>query len=356
MFFLLNPFLLLDIDHAAHDISSEISHYAGGHPGATVDRGLPHLAATLGGLADDLGPALSALAIIGVVAGLRRNLRATVILVGVPGIHLLFMSLQRVQILRNVLAMLPVLAIFSALGLVAVLRPLWGISPFRGLSVRRIAAVALAALALTSGGIDRLRAIYDLEVESRNTLSETIDSLDRSPTEVLVARELRLAPDAIGRLRSARKTTVFDALVLPPVLTAHLVATLEEGERAGVLTIYEPRADGSAYIRRKGIGARELAGALDRLAPRLVSLLADRIRQTPRESVVVLPRFTTDPRWPEGQVFAAVWNDAVASFGEVTQLGRYPLRINYPYGPPSHLGDPLLAIVGGGGRPEPAGV
>ncbi len=352
-FALLNPFVVLDLGHALDDIGSEVRHYSLGHPGATVTRGLPHLAAMLAALAGELGPVLTVTAVIGLAVALGRNRRATLVMVGVPGVHLLFMSLQRAFIIRNALAAVPMLAILGALGLAALLQPLWGSTGRQGLlaHLRRVAALVVATCALATVGVTRLGSMYTLDVESRRSVLGAVDRLVPAPSSVLVARELRLAPPTLAALRSTAQVTTFDAIALPPVVAADLVTRLSNDEQEGIHLLYDLRAESSAYHRRDHVGARQMARALDLLAPRIGPLLSARIRQVEAGTVLLVPLYRADPRWPEGHAFAAAWNELVESLPSTALLGSQPLLVNYPYGPPPHLGDPRLAIVRGTADP-----
>ncbi|MCB9550052.1 MAG: glycosyltransferase family 39 protein [Myxococcales bacterium] len=120
-YLLTTPGTLLDYGRFLHHLSYELAHYAKGHGSYSVPDTSTHLAkmgAWLGGAALSPWPtvawAWAALALLGLGLTLRRGRRW--LLVVLPLAYLLFLGRQRVLIVRNLLILLPFLAIWAAIG------------------------------------------------------------------------------------------------------------------------------------------------------------------------------------------------------------------------------------------------
>lgn len=133
-FLLTTPGVLLDTAQFLDNVREEITHYSQmGHHNHTVTPGFEHLGLNLLYLgAVTFSPAsallawivalISAFGLILTAAGKIPRVRpalASVVWV-LPLVYLLYMSLQRVMIVRNLMILLPFMAIFAALGVHAV--------------------------------------------------------------------------------------------------------------------------------------------------------------------------------------------------------------------------------------------
>lgn len=125
-FVLTTPAMLVDPLRVVKDIQFEMAHYASGHMGYSVQPGLQHIQLLLTYLAfvafSPLAPLAAivfGLALVGIYAVIRqRSSLESIILVGIPGLHLLYISNQGVLFVRNYQVLLPFLAIYAALGAV----------------------------------------------------------------------------------------------------------------------------------------------------------------------------------------------------------------------------------------------
>jgi hypothetical protein len=118
------PATVLQPTKLAHAVFFEMSHYAvGGHAGHAVGRGFEHAWRMLAYFSTvSLSPYLPiallmfALAIIGIVSVMRRNPREGAVLLVFPLFYLLYFSMQRAMVVRNLLAVIPFLGAAAARG------------------------------------------------------------------------------------------------------------------------------------------------------------------------------------------------------------------------------------------------
>ncbi|MFT5049652.1 MAG: hypothetical protein ACI8QZ_001045 [Chlamydiales bacterium] len=144
----LQPFIFL------RHVGFEIDHYRTGHYGATIDSGLPHLAAMMRYLFVHLFSQQVALALlvsisaaIGLMHCVRRAPRTALLLASFPIAYLLYMSTQRVLFVRNLLFVAPVIAVFAAHGATGLWSSLGGSRRSAGARAQ-LAAAGMLGLAL----------------------------------------------------------------------------------------------------------------------------------------------------------------------------------------------------------------
>lgn len=124
-FVLTTPAMLVDPLRVIKDIQFEITHYSNGHLGYSVKPGLEHLMLLLPYLASvafspvaPLAAIIFGLSITGIYAVIRQSRwLESVTLVGMPVLHLLYISTQSVLFVRNYQVLLPFLAVLAALGI-----------------------------------------------------------------------------------------------------------------------------------------------------------------------------------------------------------------------------------------------
>ncbi|MCW5732929.1 MAG: hypothetical protein KIS73_02325 [Enhydrobacter sp.] len=155
VFLLLVPGVLLEPDIFWGHVIEESQHYAYGHGRQTVDQGWDHLSRMLIYLFavafspyPILATTVGAFILLGIYALLRSPDRAErwlgAVLVGVPALYLLFLATHRVLFVRNLLQVLPSLALFAGFGFQWLYESL-GQAPQKRL---RFIPVALLALVL----------------------------------------------------------------------------------------------------------------------------------------------------------------------------------------------------------------
>jgi hypothetical protein len=118
-FLLLQPYAVLDWSHFSDAVLREMHHYRTGHPNHEGEPGLAQLLFHLRHFYKDFGPVLSALLMLGVVYGMVVERRKTLLVLLFPLGALLFMSMQRVNFPRNLLAAQVCLSVFVGMGLLA---------------------------------------------------------------------------------------------------------------------------------------------------------------------------------------------------------------------------------------------
>ena len=140
------PGVILDTGTFIDDVFYEMRHYGSGHEGYSVTAGPAHAWLMLQyiGLAvfskyAAVSMLIVLLAVVGAVAVFRRDRRLAILVVAVPILFFIYMSGQSVMLVRNLLLLLPALAILAARGAAEVGARL----PGRGQWVVAIVATAI---------------------------------------------------------------------------------------------------------------------------------------------------------------------------------------------------------------------
>ena len=128
-FFVTTPGALLEPDNFVRDVLSEVAHYREGHGSYTVAPGFEHaskLMIYLVGVAPSQNFAISVgtslVALVGSISLLQDKPKLAIWLLSLPVFYVLYMSTQHVLIVRNLLLIIPFLAIFAALGVQRLIR------------------------------------------------------------------------------------------------------------------------------------------------------------------------------------------------------------------------------------------
>lgn len=140
------PGMLLQPFKFWHEVEFEMWHYSFGHSKQTVSAGLEHLVKNLEYLATVqlshfamIAVLLFGLAMIGVWALWRESRRLAGLLLMFPVMYLLFMSLQRAMLIRNLLILVPFVALLISMGVLY----LWRLARFRGLKIMLVVVIGL---------------------------------------------------------------------------------------------------------------------------------------------------------------------------------------------------------------------
>jgi hypothetical protein len=155
------PGTVLEYARFFTDVRREYAHYHDqGHPGGhSIQAGLPHLRAACEYLScaalsryPIIAAACSALAVVGAAALVRERGVKALALLAFPVFYVGYMSLQRVIVVRNLLVVIPFLALFAARGGAVTARAA------RRLRGGRLVVTALLAAMLASNAIWLVRA------------------------------------------------------------------------------------------------------------------------------------------------------------------------------------------------------
>ncbi len=129
VYLVVTPATVLQPAKVSSAVFYEMKHYATGHGGHTVGRGLAHMWRMCSFFATVLfSPYLPValfffiLAIIGIATAVARNWREEAVLLVFPVSYFLYFGTQRAMVVRNLLAVAPFLAIAAAHGAVQVAR------------------------------------------------------------------------------------------------------------------------------------------------------------------------------------------------------------------------------------------
>jgi 4-amino-4-deoxy-L-arabinose transferase-like glycosyltransferase len=184
-YLIITPGTLLDTSDFWRDVSYEIEHYGSrGHHNHTVTPGLEHLSLILTYLLGVvfspvpwIALAFSALIPVGVVRLWRGDRRALWVIGAFVVVYLLYMSSQRVMLVRNLLILVPALAVFSAAGALW----LWERLPWRPARAAVPALIALLLAVNAAWGIEATRTVIardDIDAYAAQTFDYIVDHPD----------------------------------------------------------------------------------------------------------------------------------------------------------------------------------
>lgn len=207
------PFAIIDLPAFFEGLYSQFGHYAGGHDGATYERGFDHLTVMLQTIFSDFGPLVILLALLGAADLLQRNWRSGLVLLSFPIAYLLFMSLFKVFFPRNLLSILIGIGILAAAGVVALFRIGAGmlhrlLPKLPDVAVRATMLIFTAVLTLATANWPALTAEIDAAPDSRNQLTQWLLETLPPGTTVIVPAELCLATEPLAE-RFSVKTVPF---------------------------------------------------------------------------------------------------------------------------------------------------
>lgn len=187
------PYTLISYEQFWKGITYEAWHYSvAGHEGNDGARGFPQLVFyTRWLLSDGVGVVGALLAAIGVYSLFKRNRTGALTLVAFPLAYTAFMACQKVNFTRNMVTIVPFVAIYAACGL----------SYLLSLFTRRwsravvgITCAAAALLPLTSLSTEMLVSAIS-RVESRDTLRQWLQGERPRFHDVALAGPLQAQPD-----------------------------------------------------------------------------------------------------------------------------------------------------------------
>lgn len=283
------PFALLDLPKFLNGLAFEVTHYATGHAGQDGDVGLPKLAFYGGHLMQDFGLVALAAACAGLVWIGRSDWRKLVVLLSFPVLLLAILSTRRVEFFRNVLPILPFIAIAVAAGIVA-------LSQWAGTFLApesRFRALAAAAI---------------------------------PPVLFVAALHAPLAsfPDQWTPVQESRREAVeWIVQNIPRDRTLIIPVELE-------LRTSELEAAGYAVVSRP----------FKRLHTRDAYRRAAQAIEGP--AVFLVPRWRADPRFPDGELADRLDNAASKATVKLRSFEGGALKVNYPRTVTE--GNPAIAI------------
>jgi hypothetical protein len=209
-FALANPAIFFALGEVLGALAYNATHYAQGHDKFAVERGLGHLITDLGWFLKEFGWFGSLASLIGMGVLFRRDWRSAATLLSMPVLYVGYMSTQRVHFTRNLLAPTAFLAIFVAVGVLAVADLVWKKMKSwprtrRHATAATVGLVVVAYVSLLP--LDRLKANYAFR-ESRVLAARWLsDHFDRN-TPIAVALRTGMDPRILRRRFS--KVTVVD--------------------------------------------------------------------------------------------------------------------------------------------------
>ncbi len=284
------PYSLIDIPGFLNGVGFEAFHYASGHRGMSAEPGWPQFVYYMEAFVVEFGVAGLATALVGVAAFGLGDPRRAAILVIYPALALWMLVAQRTHFPRNLLSLLPVVALFVAYGVIvihraiarAVARRTWRVSTSTGVRVTASALLLVAAVPFWHFP-DQLRGHTDSRNEAQAWLQERI------PAEwgIVIPAQLR-----------------FDARAL--------------------------KAKG-ARVTEVDLQGAPTGGALNAL-----------LGQTPGPAVILVPRWGADSRFP-GQDLADTLNRLRGGWQVMKTFGANPVLVNYSEPVPS--GDPAFDVA-----------
>jgi len=215
VFYITSPGIFLELSRGMADIFSEMSHYSLGHAGHTVQSGWQHLGLILVyllGVVFSHQPVLailvSILMIIGGVLVWRMDNNRLVgrVMILTMLAYLVYFSTQRVMFVRNMMALVPLMAVLAALGAGYLFRK--STTTWKRVALVGMLTVLLgynffwqwqAANSIRSGGPEKCTAILDV----LNTKSQQVYWLSPEAREILHDCGFSLPANVIGNPQAA---------------------------------------------------------------------------------------------------------------------------------------------------------
>jgi hypothetical protein len=200
-FFVGTPYALFDFSTFYEDVRYEILHYSvGGHGGADIEPGLPHMLHQLKLIGENFGWVFMPFAVLGLIKLVGRA--PGLLILGYQMIYFLSVTQTKVSFHRNVLILYPFVVILFGIGLLLVYEFLaqegW---------LRKLLGILLIFLVGGYLAFSSVRAAYRSwkvwsRPETRTRAVMRINELTESSDDVLVgvALELRMHPRDLARL------------------------------------------------------------------------------------------------------------------------------------------------------------
>ena len=159
-FFIASPYSFFELTRFLDGMAHEIAHYRRGHIGHQGEYNRLFYLIFLG--SRGFGPVLAALGLYGAYSMVRRFRREYLLVLVFPVLYILFLGGYKVRFVRNLMPVLPYLAIWIGCGAVALFRDVRGTWP----ALKRVAGWKLAIpgllLAFAVPGAITLSESYDL--------------------------------------------------------------------------------------------------------------------------------------------------------------------------------------------------
>lgn len=185
-----SPYIVASFPEFWRDMTYEVWHYGvAGHEGNVAPRGIPQAIFYGRWLLDEgVGIAPALLAFIGLVATLRQRDRVTLVLLAFPFAYASLMIMQKANFTRNMIALVPYVALLAALGLRVV------VSHISRQELRAVTYFALAAFSLAQMTRTSMSTIAEAvqHRDSRDTLATWLTQDQLRDYEVAVAGPLQI--------------------------------------------------------------------------------------------------------------------------------------------------------------------
>ncbi|HZE90008.1 MAG TPA: glycosyltransferase family 39 protein [Verrucomicrobiae bacterium] len=257
------PYALLDLPRFLDGAGGELRHYKVlGHGNETIAPGWPHLMVESTALQGHLGLAGSALALGGLAAmGFRKVSRG---LVAYPILHVLLMAQTRVFFPRNLVVVLPFLAVAFGAGVVFLWRRLRRLGERRtDLRLAAPAFVLFTAVLLTDGMGVALAKSWEAgaAVETRTMAMDRVASIAGAPGapagRIGIAEELRVHESDVRKVAGGADVRPFLDLICRPDPYRLVVVP---DSFAGLLARFTPAAEVMSAVTSSRLKVRERIG------------------------------------------------------------------------------------------------
>ena len=192
-----SPYTVLDLPNFLNGLAYDVYHYASGHVGYESEPGLAKLGFYGGRLLQDFGMVAMIVAGVGLVVGAVWDWRRTLVLMSFPVVLLALLASQRVEFARNMLPVLPCVAILVGSGIFVIYGALmegvvnrWLPQSFR----RQIGTMIVPAVFVlcTTGQLGKFSEQATVLPESRILTVAWIKDNIPSDRTILVPEELEL--------------------------------------------------------------------------------------------------------------------------------------------------------------------
>lgn len=185
------PGTILAPERFISDVAHEFRHYGlEGHGRYSVTPGLDHFGRNLYYLAvvafspyPVISIGVFAAALFGIVQAFRKEAKLIILFLSFPVIYLLYMSMQQVLFVRNILLWLPLLAIFAAYGIIEITQR------FPQRLVKIGLGIALIGITIVNTNWLNWTAITITQRGTSAYLEQTVDYVESHPQETFAASQ-----------------------------------------------------------------------------------------------------------------------------------------------------------------------
>lgn len=192
------PYSMIRFGHFLERLNVQRKIYSNGHFGFTVKPGIPHLIIQIQQLVQEYGLLLCLLCLIGVTWVIRKHKKMGWALISYPIIYLLYFCSYSANIVRTLLPVYVLFAVFAAIGVVGTIEYIVAYLKETRAFINRqrllkpcVAFILILAFAITAPW-DKIISSYSVKEDSRNTVVHWFKDNVEKGSEIIIASELNM--------------------------------------------------------------------------------------------------------------------------------------------------------------------